>query len=179
MHATAAGRDPRYRREDSERARRHGVRLLQDAYADAHLAVLLDEWQSREELKPAGAEPLLRVHIDAPDQPGTLLDTLESLYLTLREAVPGHPDMQNSVWHALTLVTAGSTARLTIRLAAHPDEVARWNRSKFEDIERMTRQRAIRAAAERRAASLTGDLLGAPEDTVISVDAVWTLGDTP
>ena len=179
MHATAAGRDPRYRREDSERARRHGVRLLQDAYADAHLAVLLDEWQSREELKPAGAEPLLRVHIDAPDQPGTLLDTLESLYLTLREAVPGHPDMQNSVWHALTLVTAGSTARLTIRLAAHPDEVARWNRSKFEDIERMTRQRAIRAAAEPRAASLTGDLLGAPEDTVISVDAVWTLGDTP
>jgi hypothetical protein len=50
--------------------------------------------------------------------------------------------------------------------------VGSWNRAKFEEIERLTRQRAIRAAAARQAASLTGDKLGTPEATVISVGLV-------
>ena len=69
-------------------------------------------------------------------------------------------------------VTSWSTSRLTIRLPATRGEVKGWDRAKFEEIERLTRQRAIRAAALRRAASLTGDRLGAPEDTVISVSLV-------
>ena len=141
-------------------------------FTEAHVTVLYDEWQSPKQLGLVTDQPLLGVHIDAPDQPGSLLDTLNSLYDTLSTMLPGDRDLSNSVWHALLRTTSWSASRLTIRLPATQEEVTGWDRAKFEEIERLTRQRAIRAAAIRRAASLTGDRLGAPEDTVISVNLV-------
>jgi hypothetical protein len=165
---------------DGSTGRKHDLNRLSRHYADANVQVLWNEWQSPQQLGLAPDEPLLGVHIDAPDQPGLLLDTLRSLQETLQATLPatqqgapaGQPDMKNSAWYALTRVTAWSTARLTIRLPTAAEEVRRWDRAKFEEIERLTRQRAIHAAGLRRAASLTGDPLGAPEDTVISVSLI-------
>lgn len=146
--------------------------LLTRKFRQVHVAVLYDEWQSPQQLGLVADEPLLGVHIDAPDQPGSLLDTLDSLYKTLNSFLPGERDLGNCVWHAVLRVAAWSTSRLMIRLAATDEEVKDWDRTTFEEIERLTRQRAIQAAAVRRAAGLTGDRQGAPEDTVVSVSLV-------
>jgi len=146
--------------------------LLTRKFTEIHVTVLYNEWQSPQQLGLVADEPLLGVHIDAPDQPGSLLDTLDSLYKTLNSFLPGERDLGNSVWHAFLRVAAWSSSRLMIRLAATQEEVKDWDRATFEEIERLTRQRAIQAAAVRRAAGLTGDRQGAPEDTVISVSLV-------
>ncbi len=172
---------------DGSTGRKHDLNRLNRHYTEANVQVLWNEWQSPQQLGLVPDEPLLGVHIDAPDQPGLLLDTLRSLQETLQETlqaaqqtvVPGQPDMKNGAWYALTRVTAWSTARLTIRLPTTAEEVRRWDRAKFEEIERLTRQRAIHAAGLRRAASLTGDPLGAPEDTVISVNLIRGPDDEP
>ena len=147
---------------------------LAEQFPDAHVKIAFDRWQSARQLGDVPDGPLLGVHINGPDRPGTLIDTLDSLYATLQDMLPDRPEVKHSVWHALTRVTTGSATRMTIRIGGALEEVASWNRAKFEEIERLTRQRAIRAAAVRQAASLTGDKLGTPEATVISVGLVRT-----
>jgi len=188
---------------DGRSGRQDEMDALTQQYADAHATILVDEWQTAEQLGQGQPEPLLRVNIRGPDQPGMILDTLESLYATLSESLPaqgrpadqtgsppaqagqsgqsgqpGPPNQSIGVWHALTRVTAISTSRLVIRLATAPDVVEGWDRAKFEEIERETRQRAISAARRRQASSLTGDRFGIAEDTLISVGLLQSLRGT-
>jgi hypothetical protein len=151
---------------------------LRERRADVGLAVLVNQWQSAQQLGRAGDEPLLRVRIHAQDRPGTLLDVLNSLNAALRAALPSLPDQDVSVvWHAVTRVTVGHATRLTARLAVEPKDVACWTESKLHEIERETRRGAANEAAARRSVSPLDDALGAPEDTVISVNFVEAAAD--
>jgi len=156
-----------------------GLSALTKRHADALLEILVDQWQTPEALGRPGPEPLLRVHIHAQDQPGSLLDVLTSLHATLREALPNLPADDTGVWHVLTHGTAIDATRLTVRLAVPSREVADWDRNKFAEIERTTRERAARAAALRRSASPVDDKLGAPEDTVISINLITAPAEAP
>jgi hypothetical protein len=141
-------------------------------YTDAHLRVLVDGWQNRSQLGEAPDEPLLRVHMKGPDQPETLLDALQSLYVSLCDVIPEQHNLANIAAHALTRVTAGSVTRLTVRLAKESG-ADKWSSAKLEEIERSTRQRAVRWAMLRRTTtSPSAGRLGFPEDTVISLGLV-------
>ncbi len=150
-----------------------GLAGLQERRADVHLAVLINEWQSAQQLGQAKDEPLLTVRIHAEDRPGTLLDVLTSLNAALRANLQSPPDEQASVvWYALTRVTVGHATRLTARLAIDPREIEHWPDGKLHEIERATRLRAASKAASRRSVNPLDEALGAPEDTVISLDIV-------
>lgn len=170
--------------EPDGRSGRAELDALTEQYADAHATFLVDEWQTAEELGQASDEPVLRVNIRGPDQPGMVLDALESLYTALTSAMadeaspiseldgelpPGTESAGRGVWHAFVRVTAMTTIRLAIRLTGATEKVWHWDQAKLDEIQRETRQLAVNAAQRRRAASLTGDRLGIAEDTVISV----------
>ncbi len=157
---------------DGRTGKRGELESLAEQFPDAHVRIAFDRWQSARQLGYIPDGPLLGVHLNGPDQPGTLIDTLDSLYETIQEMLPNRPEVKHFVWHAVTRVATRSATRMTIRIAGASEEVGSWNRAKFEEIERLTRQRAIRAAAARQAASLTDDKLGTPEATVISVGLV-------
>jgi hypothetical protein len=152
--------------------------LAQRHSAD-NLAVLVDQWQTQQALGTPGPDPLLRVHIHAKDQPGTLLDIIKALHDTLREAIPALPQKDNDIWHLLMQGTTIHNARMTVRLAVDPREITDWDSSKFGEIERAIRRRAIRAGALRRSASPLDGRLGTSEDTVISVSRICAGAEAP
>jgi hypothetical protein len=153
-----------------------GLAGLIRRHANASLQVPVDEWQPRSALGQAGPEPLLRLHIHAQDQPGTVLNVLNALGETLEEELPGLSGGDVGVWHALVYSTPIDASRLTVGLAVPArgrlgSGQIRGNRTDHQGAHhplRVTRPRY-----------LVDDDLGAPEDTVISVGLISAPAETP
>jgi hypothetical protein len=136
------------------------------------LHVLVNGWQSREQLGQVKEDPLLQVRLRAPDRPGALLDVLGSLNQALDDKL-SHADW--SVWHAHIRVTGHAAfSRLTARLDTVTPTVMDWHKKGvFDEIQRTVRRLAARdAAAARNAGSHQDYEWDSPEDPVISVDLI-------
>jgi hypothetical protein len=150
---------------------------------DGRPIVYFDRWQSRRDLGATLRQPLLRVHLRAPDRPGATLEVLESLRETLQGIVPGAPGAPDwNIWYAKAVVKDGNMAhiQLTIMLPVHLDseqfagkQARGWGPAEFSKIERRTLALAARkTAAARHAAGSPDPGPDTPSDTVIRVGLV-------